>query len=265
MNVYCDLTRRFNTGRVRAILAGGQAVVLHRLAMMSKDGDWILREDEETLAHVLSALAACGAHYRFGAPLDLRWLRAGWSSHLEYADAGLRVRTDFVTRPPRLDAEQLARLWQKAGGSELPFVDARTLVDLKKTNREKDYAVIGELARHLSGVEDQLLCSRSAREILALAKAHPSVVDALQVQRPVLQLVSAGLEAVESALDAERRTLMHANERRLERYVTAAAGWAARWPEVERVVRSLPLQEAHQIVVREATGLLPFHVPGGWP
>jgi hypothetical protein len=39
MNIYLELTRKFNTGRGRAILAGGQAVVLHRLAIMSKDGD----------------------------------------------------------------------------------------------------------------------------------------------------------------------------------------------------------------------------------
>jgi hypothetical protein len=39
-NIYLELTRKFNRGRVRAILAGGQAVVLHRLAIMSKDGGW---------------------------------------------------------------------------------------------------------------------------------------------------------------------------------------------------------------------------------
>ncbi len=45
MNIYLELTRQFNQGQVRAIVAGGQAVVLHRLALMSKDGDWIPRED----------------------------------------------------------------------------------------------------------------------------------------------------------------------------------------------------------------------------
>jgi hypothetical protein len=34
-NIYLELTRKFNHGRVRAILAGGQAVVLHRLAIMT--------------------------------------------------------------------------------------------------------------------------------------------------------------------------------------------------------------------------------------
>jgi hypothetical protein len=265
VNIYCDLTRRFNVGRVRAILAGGQAVVLHRLAMMSKDGDWILREDEETADHVLATLAACGASYRFGAPLDVRWLRAGWSSHLEYATDGLRVRTDFVTRPPRLDSGRLDRLWANVNSQEVPFVDAHQLVDLKKTNREKDYAVIGELARRLNRPEEQLLCSRSARDLIALAERHPGLAAALQSQRPILHAVTDGQDALEAALDAERRVLMRANEQRLSRYMDAAAKWAARWPDVARMIQKLPLREAHEIVIREAAGVLPTQVPGGWP
>lgn len=84
MSIYLNLTSQFNAGRLRAILSGGQAVVLHRLAIMSKDGDWILREDDETMRHVRGVLNDCGAHYRFGAPLDIRWLAAGWSSHFEF-------------------------------------------------------------------------------------------------------------------------------------------------------------------------------------
>ncbi|HON93043.1 MAG TPA: hypothetical protein PLT20_06715 [Sedimentisphaerales bacterium] len=38
MSIYFELTRKFNSSRTRAILASGQTVVLHRLAiMMSKD------------------------------------------------------------------------------------------------------------------------------------------------------------------------------------------------------------------------------------
>jgi len=43
-NIYLDLTREFNAGRLRVVICSGQAVVLHRLAVMSKDGDWILRD-----------------------------------------------------------------------------------------------------------------------------------------------------------------------------------------------------------------------------
>ncbi|MGA2259152.1 MAG: hypothetical protein ABSG53_31150, partial [Thermoguttaceae bacterium] len=82
MNIYVDLTREFNAPGLNAILSSGQAVVLHRLAVMSKDGDWILRENEAAMEHVLAVLAARKAVYRFGAPLDLRWMRGGWSAHL---------------------------------------------------------------------------------------------------------------------------------------------------------------------------------------
>ncbi|HEY2739722.1 MAG TPA: hypothetical protein VGK45_15035, partial [Thermoanaerobaculia bacterium] len=63
-NPYLELTEEFNQGRLRALLSSGQAVVVHRLAIMSKDGDWILREDAEAIGHVLAVLAAHGAWYR---------------------------------------------------------------------------------------------------------------------------------------------------------------------------------------------------------
>ena len=66
-NPYIRLTHAFNERRLRAILASGQAVVLYRLAIMSKDGDWILKEEEEALAHVIATLARHGARYRYGA------------------------------------------------------------------------------------------------------------------------------------------------------------------------------------------------------
>lgn len=71
-NPYVSLTTAFNEGRLRAVLSSGQAVVLHRLAIMSKDGDWILREDDEATGHVLHVLAERGARYRLGSPRDRR-------------------------------------------------------------------------------------------------------------------------------------------------------------------------------------------------
>ncbi len=85
MSIYLDLTRQFNAGALRAILSSGQAVVLHRLAIMSKDGDWILREEAQATQHVLQVLEGRGARYRFGAPSDVRWMSGGWSAHLEFA------------------------------------------------------------------------------------------------------------------------------------------------------------------------------------
>ena len=263
MSVYLTLTREFNEGALRAILSSGQAVVLHRLAVMSKDGDWILRESEDALAHVLGVLERHGARYRYGAPLELRWMRGGWSAHFEFRSEAIRVRTDFVTRPPRLDADDLAALWREQASSALPVVDPRRLIELKKTNREKDYSVIGELARLLDDPRQQFLASRSARDLVALARAQPDLVKELAATRPVLAETGAGIDALAAALDAERRSLIRANERRLRRYMEAAAGWAARWPAVEAEIAGLPLGRAHGVIADRAEGVLPLEPPEG--
>jgi hypothetical protein len=79
-NVYFDLTEEFNADGLIALLASGQAVVFYRIAMMSKDGDWVLRETEAACRRVRAVLAGRGARYRPAAPLDPRWLAGGWSS-----------------------------------------------------------------------------------------------------------------------------------------------------------------------------------------
>lgn len=256
-NIYLSLTDQFNRGRLRAIISSGQAVVLHRLAIMSKDGDWILREDSETMQHVLGILAEFGARYRFGAPLDTRWLVNGWSAHLEFRHDKLRVRTDFATRPPRIDSAALDRLWRETH-PQRPVVDVPTLAQIKQTNREKDYAVIGELARLMHDSRDQLLYSRSARDLMDLAHLHPQLVQELAGKRPLLSEIARGLVRLEEALDAERRALIHANEQRLAQYRDAAQRWAAAWPDVERKISDKILPQAHEIVVECALKLLPF-------
>lgn len=258
MNVYLDLTRAFNTGARRAVLSSGQAVVLHRLAVASKDGDWILRETPEALAHVLRVVEDRGAVYRFGAPLDIRWMRGGWSAHFEFREAALRVRTDFVTRPPRIEPDRLAALWAESGAGDIPIVGVRDLIELKKTNREKDYPIIGDLARLLSNPLDRMLQSRSAQDLLRMAEEHPAALAEALSRRPALAAVGRGRDALEAALDAERRGLMRANEARLAAYLEAARPWSALWPVVEREIAGLPLGAAHGIVVRMAEGVLPF-------
>jgi hypothetical protein len=261
-NIYLKLTREFNAGRLRAVISSGQAVVLHRLAVMSKDGDWILREEPAATTHILEVLERHGARYRFGAPLDVRWLRGGWSSHLEFADAGLRVRTDFVTRPPRINPARLERLWRAAEGQDPPVVPLPELAELKKTNREKDYAVIGELARRMEAPEDVFRYSRSARDLLEQAAAQPELAAQAAADREALRYLDEGREALESALDAERRRLVRANEERLSLYMNAAADWRQLWSSLEAELRSLSLRQAHERMVHEAASCLP-EVPSG--
>ena len=262
-NPYLELTREFNRGRLRALISSGQAVVIHRLAVMSKDGDWVLREDAEATGHVLGVLADRGARYRFGAPLDPRWLAGGWSAHIEYWAEGLRVRTDFVTRPPRVSEGGLEAMWREAEATGTEVVGLAPLTALKMTRREKDYAVIGELARRMTDVESQLLYSRSSRDLIGLAREHPEELSAALPRRPLLARIAEGSQALDEALDRERRELMRSDEERLARYRAAAEPWAALWPEVERSIAGLPLHDAHRIVASRAEGVLPFRPPAG--
>jgi hypothetical protein len=257
-NPYLALTTELNQGRLRALLSSGQAVVVHRLAIMSKDGDWLLREDTETMGHVLDVLSRHGARYRFGAPLDLRWLSNGWSAHLEFRRDPLRLRTDFVTRPPRIPPEWLARIWGEAEATGQEVVGLEPLAALKLTNRDKDYAVVGELARLMTDPRAQFLYSRSSRDLIALAEEHPEALAETIPQRPLLGRIATGREALEEALDRERRALMRANEERLVRYQDATEAWAALWPEVQRQIGGLSLLDAHRLVVARAEGVLPF-------
>ena len=262
MNIYVELTKEFNKGKLRTIICSGQAVVLHRLAVMSKDGDWIIREDEESLNYILNVLADYGAKYRFGAPLDIRWMKGGWSSHFEFHYKSLRVRTDFFSRPPRVSSERLKQIWEEHENSDLPFVNVIDLADLKKTNREKDYAVIGELARLMSNPRHQLLYSRSARDILSLAEKFPELITELKNRRPLLSHTTDGREKLEELLDAEKRALIHQNENRLTLYLKAAEKWTATWLYIEKDLANMPILDAHKILTNQAKGILPF-VPKG--
>jgi hypothetical protein len=260
MTIYVDLTREFNRGRFRAVICSDQAVVLHRLAIMSKDGDWILREDAEALGHVLEVLESHGARYRFGAPLDVDWMRGGWSAHFEFRHESLRVRTDFFTRPPRVSAEQLSVLWERPPKSDPPFTDAVLLAQMKLTDRERDYAVIGELARIMPDPADRLRFSRSARELTAMSEQHPELVRTLAAERPLLKQLGSGLERVEVALDAERRSAMRSNQQLIAKFRAAAETWAARWPALVRQLEGLPLREAHNRLVQAAAGVIPVAI-----
>ena len=69
-------------------------------------------------------------------------------------------------------------------------------------------------------------------------------------------VVLHGLAAMETALDAERCAMIHANERRLERYLQAAAVW----PKLSKQLEGLPLPDAHRVMVQHAAGTLPFEI-----
>lgn len=261
-NIYLELTNQFNEGKLRAVLSLDQAMLLHGIGLGSWGGDWIVREDAQSLDHILKVLEDYGAQYRMGAPLDARWMQGGWSAHFEFTRANYRARTDFVTRPPRVAPEDLAQMWEEQENQTefpVPTIDLRRLALLKLTQRERDYPFIGEIARRLPSLREQLLWSRSARDLIDLADEQPDLTAQLATTRPLLYQISQGRDVLEVALDAERRASARTDEIRLSLYTKAAIEWTRNWPALKREISGLPLRQAHQIVVERAQ-ILPTEV-----
>jgi hypothetical protein len=254
-NVYFDLTEELNRNGRIAVLGSGQAVVWHRLAILSKDGDWILRESESACCHVLDVLARHGARYRPGAPLDVRWLAGGWSSHFEHLDdRGRRVRCDFFTRPPRLSSVQVEGLF--ANPAAPPVVPIELLIRMKQTQRAKDYAVVGELARRLDP-EQELRWSTDPDRILELAVAFGS-----DSERPSVRAARSGdRKEVVRALAEEIDELQLRDRERLRVYEESSRRFLEALSAIPR--EELRLPSGHRVVVDLAEHLLPEDPRGG--
>ncbi|MEE8526194.1 MAG: hypothetical protein V3T72_19830, partial [Thermoanaerobaculia bacterium] len=247
-NIYFDLTAEFNAdGRV-AILSSGQAVVWYRLAIMSKDGDWIVRETAGACRRILEVLTRRGGRYRAGAPLDPRWLAAGWSSHFEFSDErNRRIRCDFFSRPPRVAGAILESLFDPRDEmSGLPVVDVESLILMKQTQRAKDYPVIGELARLLPP-DLELALTTDPDRILELAAEHGT-----GLQRPAVRaaLEARGRVAVVVALAEEIDRLQQRDRERVERHQRAASDYRQALRALDREALRLP--EAHPKIVEIA-------------
>lgn len=250
-NLYFDLTEELNAEGPIAVLASGQAVVFYRISLMSKDGDWILRETPEACQRALDVLASHGARYRPGAPLDVQWLAGGWSSHFELFDPrGRRIRCDFVTRPPRVRPDELAGLFRTQGEPML-VVGIEPLIRMKQTQRAKDYPVIGELARLLPP-EQEIAWTTDPDRVLALAPLHGKGSDRLPVR---VALAGGSREDVVVELAREADRLQQEDRMRLETYRRAAEPYMREFQAAD--LGSLDLSEAHRRVCEIAERRLP--------
>lgn len=253
-NIYFDLTEAFNAEAPTVALASGQAVVFYQVAITSKDGDWIIRETPDASERVLAELERRAARLRYGAPLDPRWLSGGWSSHFEFADeVRRRVRCDFISRPPRVPAEEIERLF-RPGQPKLVAIDVESLILMKRTQRAKDYPVIAELARRLPP-EREIELTTDPDRIIELARRFGHASD-----RPVITAARRGaprrdiVVGLAEELDAQQQD----DRRRLERFEAASRRYLEEWSLAGLADR--PLRDAHEQAVDLAERWLPTYV-----
>lgn len=196
---------------VPTLLIGGQACILYGGAEFSRDLDLMLAADPSALPSLERALAALEADLVAVPPLNADLLERGHAVHFRCRRldvAGLRL--DIMTRPPRLpeiDAVWCRRIVLALDLGPVAVVALEDLIATKKTQRDKDWATIGELVEadivaHGAGPEPGRigLWLREAREpdtLIELAAHYPEHAKAAVAGRPLLQ----------TALDPDRASL----------------------------------------------------------
>jgi hypothetical protein len=200
---------------------GGQACVFYGAAQFSKDVDLALLAAEENFARLRAALDALQAE-RIAVPrFDSELLARGHAVHFRCRHplaAGLRV--DVMTR--LRDLPEFPVLWARRttvtedDGTEFQLMAVEDLVQAKKTQRSKDWPIIGALVEahyHATGAQPTperirfwLTEARGPERLVELARRFPAETGALTGVRPLLHhATAADLAALRPPLDAEVR------------------------------------------------------------
>ncbi len=144
---------------VRWLLVSGQATILYGAATFSEDIDLWVEPSETNLQCLLSALRASQAkYYKLTPALTPELANRHHGFHFTISDPtdSMPLFLDVMCCPPRVgsfaEAAQRARVFTTDWGA-LPTVGIADLVELKKTQRPRDYPIIGRLVlAHMSDV-----------------------------------------------------------------------------------------------------------------
>jgi len=142
--------RQLKADKVRYLLISGQATVLYGASTFSEDLDIWLYPQHANVQRFIKALRTLRArYYKLTPPLTLSYLRKGHGFHFALpAEDGTDWYLDVMGVPPRSPAFNVA--WRRSIRMETPWgmvpvVSVPDLVELKKTQRLEDYAVISRL------------------------------------------------------------------------------------------------------------------------
>lgn len=144
--------RHLEEHEVDWLLISGQATILYGAATFSEDIDLWVDPEPPNLERFQAALRASRAvHYKLTPPLTAEFAARHHAFHfvVPHQPADLPVYLDVMACPPRagtfVAARKNARTFSTQWGA-LPTVGIRELVELKKTQRLRDYPVISRLA-----------------------------------------------------------------------------------------------------------------------
>jgi hypothetical protein len=195
---------------------GGQACVFYGAAEFSRDLDLLILADSANLTAVTAALDSLDARVIAVPPLDARYLARGHAVHFRCHRpdvAGLRIDLMSTLR----GVAPFHDLWARrttidVDGQPIDLIALNDLVLAKKTQRDKDWPMIGRLVEQSyfshttppsETVRFWLRELRTPELLIEAAATHPEL--ACAETRPALQAaLTANLEAVTAALRDER-------------------------------------------------------------
>lgn len=184
--------RQLKADNVRYLLISGQATVLYGASTFSEDLDIWLCPDEPNLQRFVKALQTLHArYYKLTPPLTTPYLLKGHGFHFTLpGEEGDLWYLDVMGKPPRVPGFEIA--WRRSTRKKtpwgiIPVVGVPDLVELKKTQRMEDYAVISRLVLGFMGASKQKRSRRLARwavqntfslsSLMELIQRHPWVVE----------------------------------------------------------------------------------------
>jgi hypothetical protein len=144
--------RHLDEHRVRWLLISGQATILYGAATFSEDVDLWIDPESENLERTKRALRASEAsYYKLTPPLNSHFAERHHCFHFTVPDdnGSILLYLDVMACPPRVGSFEEARhrcsVFETEWGA-LNTVSIVDLVELKKTQRARDYPIISRLA-----------------------------------------------------------------------------------------------------------------------
>jgi hypothetical protein len=252
---YEELVQRLRERGVVCAITSGLACVHYGIAETTQDCDLLCHTRSfEELLDLLSATHFSGAecHYRgnLSPPLEARWHRGGWTSHFEWG-AG----PDAVTLDVFGHALRESTPWEQ--GLLGLYAGPHTVAEMKRTNRDKDWAIVTALGVRMIEADDDRgwLHIFNADTLTELLQDYLCPAG-LAAGRPALQLALAHDPRAAGALNAERRFWEELDRRRIRILEGHLRPYVAALRKA-RSERALSLREEHGVRIDCAMQHLP--------
>ncbi|MBI3852435.1 MAG: hypothetical protein HY298_19435 [Verrucomicrobia bacterium] len=250
-----DFVRTLRSRGVVCAITSGLACVHYGVAETTKDCDLLCHTNSfQTLLDLLAetTVSSQPCHYRgnISPPLDARWHRGGWTSHFQWG-----TQPEVTTLEVFGHALRESSPWtQDVFGL---YAGPHTVAEMKRTNRDKDWAFITALGVRMIEADDQrgwfhVFEADTLAELLAQYTCPPEIA----ARRPAIQLAQYQDRRIAGALNAERklweeldRVRIRILERHLRPYVSAV--------RKARAGKELSLREEHALRIDCAGRHLP--------